>query len=36
MELKVEATRREESNELLGGGAFEEMASLSSEMFLVD
>ena len=36
LELKVEATRREQSKELLGGGGFEDMASLSSEMFLVD
>ena len=36
MELIVEATRREETTELLGGGGFEDMASPSSEMFLVD
>ena len=36
VELKVEATRREESNELLGGGAFEDMSTPSSEMLLVD
>ena len=36
MELKVEATRRERSNELLGGGGFDDMASPLSEMFLVD
>ena len=36
MELKLEATRREESNELLGGGAFEDMSTPWSEMLLVD
>ena len=36
MELIVEATRREESNKLLGGGAFEDMSTPSSEMLLVD
>ena len=35
MELNVEATRNEESKEILGGGAFEDMASPSSEMLLV-
>ena len=36
LELKVEATRREETNEILGGGAFEDMSYPSSEMLLVD
>ena len=35
LELNVKATRNFESKEILGGGAFEDMASPSSEMLLV-
>jgi hypothetical protein len=35
LELKLEATRKVESNELLSGGAFEDMSSPSSEMLLL-
>ena len=36
LELIVEATLREECNELLGGGAFEDLSTPSSEMLLID